>query len=302
MAKTIKFNLICDGKPIRTMEDLRNNFSIEDILEYYNNKLLHRWLSVRGYSEELEKVEALNECEDLALIKNLINIFEVESDSSIVEKDTYILAYKKEQQFLMREYEKQAFKVSSVINDYLAGYRQLVNTIIDNKDDMACIKASMKEIDENYHDLYELDFRALFNVSLLYAPLAIFAMLMRENMRSKYLLDESDKEDTKLYLNKDKAEMYKEICGLLRSYDELSKLLGVTLREFAGVTDGYWKDVESKGKRYLILKIEPGNFVRSSGVSGGDMYCSTINDKFVILDGIDYKSNNENHKLLYMEV
>ena len=52
MAKTIKFNLICDGKPVRSIEDLQNNFSIEDILDYYNNKLLHRWLEVRGYEKE----------------------------------------------------------------------------------------------------------------------------------------------------------------------------------------------------------------------------------------------------------
>ena len=32
MAKTIKFNLICDGKPVRTIEDLQENFSIEDVL------------------------------------------------------------------------------------------------------------------------------------------------------------------------------------------------------------------------------------------------------------------------------
>lgn len=55
MAKTIKFNLICDDKPVRTIEDLQNNFSIEDVLSYYNNKLLQRWLEVRGYTEELER-------------------------------------------------------------------------------------------------------------------------------------------------------------------------------------------------------------------------------------------------------
>lgn len=50
MAKTIKFNLILDDKPVRTIEDLRENFSIEDILELYNNGLLQSWLEVRGYS------------------------------------------------------------------------------------------------------------------------------------------------------------------------------------------------------------------------------------------------------------
>ena len=51
MAKTIKFNLICDNQPIRTIEDLQNNFSIEDVLTYYNNRLLHRWLEVRVYKD-----------------------------------------------------------------------------------------------------------------------------------------------------------------------------------------------------------------------------------------------------------
>ena len=39
MAKTIKFNLICDNTPVRTIEDLQNNFSIEDVLDYYRNGL-----------------------------------------------------------------------------------------------------------------------------------------------------------------------------------------------------------------------------------------------------------------------
>ena len=54
MAKTIKFNLICDNTPVRTIEDLQNNFSIEDVLDYYRNGLLCRWLKVRGYEEELK--------------------------------------------------------------------------------------------------------------------------------------------------------------------------------------------------------------------------------------------------------
>lgn len=82
MAKTIKFNLICDEKPIRTIEDLQNNFSIEDVLEYYNNKLLHRWLSVRGYAAELEKVSAITSQEPMEIIKELIRIFDIASGTS----------------------------------------------------------------------------------------------------------------------------------------------------------------------------------------------------------------------------
>ena len=52
MAKTIKFNLICNDKPIRNIDNLQDNFVIDDIIEYYHNGLLQRWLKVRGYEEE----------------------------------------------------------------------------------------------------------------------------------------------------------------------------------------------------------------------------------------------------------
>ena len=64
MAKTIKFNLICDEKPVRTIEDLQDNFSIEDIYRYYGNGLLLRWLDVRGYVAEAEKVKAISSKDD----------------------------------------------------------------------------------------------------------------------------------------------------------------------------------------------------------------------------------------------
>ena len=81
-----------------------------------------------------------------------------------------------------------------------------------------------------------------------------------------------------------------------------SKNIRDNLKSFAGVTDGYWKDVEPKGKKYMILSMEHGNYIRSAGVLGGDLDSDDINEKFVLLDGIDYKSNNEYDKLLYMEV
>ena len=52
MAKTIKFNLILDKQPVRTIDELRENFSIEDMLKYFKNGLLLRWLKVRGYEAE----------------------------------------------------------------------------------------------------------------------------------------------------------------------------------------------------------------------------------------------------------
>lgn len=44
MAKTIKFNLICDEYSALTIEDLQNHFSVEDLLDYYEKGLLAKRL------------------------------------------------------------------------------------------------------------------------------------------------------------------------------------------------------------------------------------------------------------------
>ena len=59
MAKTIKFNLILDGYPVRTLEELQEHFSLEDMANYFENGLLERWLEVRGYEDELKAVREI---------------------------------------------------------------------------------------------------------------------------------------------------------------------------------------------------------------------------------------------------
>lgn len=164
MAKTIKFNLICDQKPVRTIEDLQQNFSIEDILAYYHNGLLIRWLKVRGYAEELKKVTAIVETEDIGIIKKLIEIFGVVTDYQSVEEDIYILKYLEEQKELLECYNQENFKKQSIIDDYATGYRQLVDGILQNPNDVSLIKANIKEIVQNYAWVLELDHRKLFNI------------------------------------------------------------------------------------------------------------------------------------------
>ncbi len=84
----------------------------------------------------------------------------------------------------------------------------------------------------------------------------------------------------------------------------LNLFLKENLKSCSKHTDGYWDEIEPKGKKYMILRMERNDFVRSQGVSGEDSkyaYDDVFN-KFIILDGIDYKSNDDSHKLLYMEV
>lgn len=334
MAKTIKFNLICDNKPIRTIDDLQNNFSIEDVLAYYSNGLLHRWLDVRDYKEELEKVRAITADKPIDIVKELIKIFGIISDAKRIEEGVYILQYLKEREELCSIYEKENYKTKAVIDDYVVGYRQLIEGIQQNPHDAAIIKANISEIVSNYAWILELDYRKLFYNLIDMSPLAIMCLLMNEHSRKYYLPVEAKKKikitlcDTELnnkqvsfgvFLrahsslvcsegkdedkdeDKDKKAMFLHICSMIKTTDFIAKL-GDNLKAFSGVTDGYWKDLEPKGKKYMIIHMGDGDFVRSAGMSGGDLSSADIEDKFVIIDGIDYKSNSSSRQLLYMEV
>jgi hypothetical protein len=71
---------------------------------------------------------------------------------------------------------------------------------------------------------------------------------------------------------------------------------------FSGVTEGYWKDIEPKNKKCLIIKMKDTNLVRSAAQNGEELKADDVNGKFITLNGIDYKSNNASHKLIYMEI
>lgn len=305
MAKTIKFNLICDDKPVRTIEDLQNNFSIEDVLAYYNNKLIHRWLEVRGYTEELEKVKGISVEKPIEIVKELIKVFNVIRDDKKVEESVYMLEFLNERKALCSEYDKENYKASSIIDDYQAGYRQLVDGILENPDDIAKIKANIQEMTNNYAWILQLDHRNLFYTLKDKSVLAIMCILMNEQSRKYYLPVEKENEDGTVVFdtasNNDKANMFQNICSMITNSD-FKTMLGENLVTFAGITDGYWKDLETKGKKYMIISMGTGDFVRSAGLSGGDLGSTDILNKFVIVDGIDYKSNSATRQLLYMEV
>ena len=77
MTKKIKFPLFLkDGFPVRTIEELRENFDLEKIIEYYYTEKLFAWLKDRSYLKELKQLEEVT-CQE-NLLENICNIFSVE--------------------------------------------------------------------------------------------------------------------------------------------------------------------------------------------------------------------------------
>ena len=85
-------------------------------------------------------------------------------------------------------------------------------------------------------------------------------------------------------------------------YIPVSELIVPHIKAFRGKTDSYWKDIEPRGKTFMIISMKQGNKLRNAGVTGEEMTAEAINEKFIFTNGIDYMSNSDSDELIYMEV
>ena len=177
-----------------------------------------------------------------------------------------------------------------------------VSLIIPKSDTVTVqkIKAAIQEIVEKYKWVLNYDHRRVLRTLLdKNNMLAVLCFLMNEEARG--ICFAPDPVNLTFPAGSDNYVIYEKIKTLLGKSDVLAAL-GDNLKSFAGVTDGYWKDLKPKGQKYMLLSIGVGDFARSAGVIGGDLGSAQINGKFPVVDGIDYKSNSSMRTMLYMEV
>ena len=80
MAKKIRFPLEMDnGVEVRSMEELRNNFSLDRVLEYIQNGKLVTWLRDRYENNIADAIAELDKT-DSELPKKVSDIFDVPYD------------------------------------------------------------------------------------------------------------------------------------------------------------------------------------------------------------------------------
>ncbi|WP_163555125.1 hypothetical protein [Helicobacter suis] len=84
--KIAKFPLLCDGQRVSSLEQLREHFNLLDVLEHYKTGHLQRWLKSRGFTSQLEKIEAIKASEDAEILSALCLIFEIEADKQMIQE------------------------------------------------------------------------------------------------------------------------------------------------------------------------------------------------------------------------
>ncbi|WP_455103599.1 hypothetical protein [Peptostreptococcus sp.] len=292
MAKTIKFNLILDDYPVRNLEGLREHFSIEDMLKYFENGLLLRWLNVRGYNKQYSGVNSIDKSLDKKdIVMDLVKIFEVvELDSKDIEKAVGILKYLDEEKELNAIYKENAYAKKHIVDDYHSGYIELVIHMEENKENMALLKADAIQMEREYFGLFELNHYDLFFRLVKSAPKAIFAILTRDAFRKFWI---GEKANTKIYSN---------VKTELLETDKAKEILGDDLKIVKRNTQAMWDPIEKNEVKLMVISIIRGTFVKNAGNFSEKLGDADVNDKLVKFNGLEYQCNNENYELLYMEV
>lgn len=291
MAKTIKFNLILDNYPVRNIEGLQEHFSIEDMLKYFENGLLLRWLDVRGYQEQYLAVKAIDHSLDYKeIIIALIKIFEV-SDLAVsdIEKAVGILSYLEEERELNEIYRENAFAKKQIIEDYHSGYCALIMHMQDNNENMSILKADAIQMEREYLGLFKLDYDALYFRLLKSAPKAIFAMLTRDAFRQFWIGNDADNSKIKTSVKNDLIA-------------KAGKILGDDLKIVRRNTQAMWDPIERPEVPVMVISMATGTFVKNAGAFYEKYSSLDVNNKLPKFNGLEYQCNDADLSLLYMEV
>lgn len=293
MAKTIKFNLILDGYPVRNIEGLQEHFSIEDMLKYYENCMLLRWLKVRGFEKEYAAVAAMvnRPLDKKEIVMELVKIFEIsEMDSSEIEKAICILTYLEDENRANAVYKENAFEKKKIINDYHSGYKALIEHMKENKENMALLKAYASQMEKEYYELFKLEHEHLYFRLAEDAPKAVFALLTIDAFRKFWIGDCAH------------IKVLSNIKTNLLQTNEVKKILGDDLRIVKRNTQAMWDSIVTPDKKVMVISIASGTFIKNAGNFSEKLSADDVNHKLVKLNGLEYQCNNESLELLYMEV
>lgn len=288
MTKTIKFNLTLDKHPIRDLEDLLANFNLDDLLTaYHNQQLLHRWLEVRGLDTELKQLMAIQSHDEYKVASELCKLFHAHLSEAEIKAAVHPIVFRGQQKQQLNQLAELQFSRDEVIKKYHSGYDSLCESMLEKSTDYPFLKAAIDVLWKDYAQLFSVDFDLFFAIFIKKSPLTLFAMLGNEVYRQSGLFDQTRKDI---------------LFKCVPNTTECSALTESPYQFFSGITDSYWKDLVSKDKKCLILRMQQGNFIRNATRNGEELQLNDVNSQFLILDGIDYKSNNANHTLVYMVI
>ncbi len=159
MAKKIRFPLEMDNNiKVRSMEELRNNFSLIKVLEYVKNDKLVTWLRDRYENDLAEAIMALDKT-DSDLPRKVCAIFDIPYDEELINK----VAFNQDELYdLLDEDEKEIYLCGDRFEIPLAvsgvTYKGINNptVVINSKTEVDWISKEIKFEAIKYDEKYQM--------------------------------------------------------------------------------------------------------------------------------------------------
>ncbi|RAZ52138.1 hypothetical protein [Campylobacter hyointestinalis] len=242
--------------------------------------------------------------------------------------------YKEYKENLLKTNENLDKNAKSFLREYHDKFRDIIWDIIKNSENVEKIKSNLKIIEKDYFDLFLLQFQTLVSVFKTDAPLALIFGLGTEKIRKMLLayinIDEVNDENRDLNLkdiiseqssSEDKEYLkninidtidyirfgyFEAICDLVyKKLDFNAQDFPDVIKVFKGSTDGLWRDLVARNKKVLVLKIygsAKASKIPNDGETNEALGKEEINGKFLILNGLNFQSSNDNAYIVYVEL
>ena len=288
----LKFNLLIGGKECRTLEEVKENFNIDDIKKYYDSDLLERWLLNNDYKDLCSEIQALKSKVDIhympACVLSHINIKQELKDIFFPEhkKNETVSSFVSITSNYKDYYNYNDYENYSTADEYFNNYKKIVNIIINDKTDY--IKSYIDLLAERYSYFFKYDYKNFIKKIMENKNYyALFYMLYNDFMKD-YLIEDDNVSN---FINE---KILKNISEKLNSDFKYIKYYSKSESN----SDNHF--IEISNKECIILYIENAS-VTSINNKEKVYNKDKINNKFIKINGIRYNWQY-NNKIVYIEM
>lgn len=296
----LKFNLLIGDKECRTLEEVKENFNIDDIKKYYDSGLLERWLLNNNYKDLYFEIKDLKSkvhhayyydgaihFSKINIKKDLKYIFfltqkEKEYSSILFHKTKYDELFKYDNPY----YNYNDYKNYSTADEYFNNYKEIVNIIINNKTEYSKIYIDL--LSKRYSYFFDYDYKNFIKKIMDNKNYYVLFYMFYNDFMREYLIKD---DDILNFINekiiKNNSEKINNDFNYIKYYSKSEN------------NDNEYF-VEISNKECIILYIENASVIsidNKEKVYNKD----NINNKFIKINGIKYNWKYDN-KIIYTEM
>ena len=104
-----RFAIYSNGKKLETLEDLKENFTLKDMVNNFRTKSLHRWLAEKGLRDELRRIENFPSDGDISILLMECFILSEEQKAAVKQRAEDDAKRIQEEQKAEEKREKETF-------------------------------------------------------------------------------------------------------------------------------------------------------------------------------------------------